>query len=63
VTSATTAAADAEIAQIAIGAVADPNFPGSSEAKIPDQTDWANFVGSLAYTLLRLHDRVVGPGR
>ncbi|WP_067669092.1 MCE family protein [Nocardia miyunensis] len=57
------AVADADIAKIAVGPVPDPNFPGNEYARIPDQTDWANFVGSLAYTLQRLHDRVIGPGR
>ncbi|MBO0853437.1 MAG: MCE family protein [Nocardia sp.] len=53
-----------DIAQLAIGAVPDPNFPGNPDAKLlPDMTDWTNFVGSLAYMLHRLHDRVIGPGR
>ncbi|MCX4095209.1 MlaD family protein [Nocardia sp. alder85J] len=59
----TGASADADIIQLAVGAGPDPNFPGTPEARVPDQTDWANFVGSLAYTLGRLHDRVIGPGR
>jgi phospholipid/cholesterol/gamma-HCH transport system substrate-binding protein len=59
----TGATADADIIQFALGAGPDPNFPGDSTAKVPDGTDWANFVGSLAYTLGRLHDRVIGPGR
>ena len=63
VTSSAAAAADAQIAQLAIGAVPDPNFPGDPQARPPDVTDWVNFVGSLAYTLQRLHDRVIGPGR
>lgn len=63
VASSTGAGADADIAQFALGAVPDPNFPGNAQARIPDGTDWSNFVGSLAYTLQRLHDRVIGPGR
>ena len=63
VASSTGAGADADVTKIAVGAVPDPNFPGNPDARIPDGTDWANFVGSLAYTLQRLHDRVIGPGR
>ncbi|WP_405137769.1 MCE family protein [Nocardia sp. NBC_01388] len=57
------ASVDADIAQLALGPAPDPNFAGNPEARVPDQTDWVNFVGSLAYTLGRLHDRVIGPGR
>ncbi|MBY8857065.1 MlaD family protein [Nocardia sp. CA2R105] len=63
VASSTGAGADADVTKIAVGAAPDPNFPGNPDARIPDGTDWANFVGSLAYTLQRLHDRVIGPGR
>ncbi|MQY25529.1 MlaD family protein [Nocardia aurantia] len=63
VANATGATADADIIQFALGTGPDPNFPGDPTAKVPDGTDWANFVGSLAYTLGRLHDRVIGPGR
>lgn len=55
--------AGVDIYQLALGVVPDPNFPGNPESKIPDRADWANLVGSLAYTLQRLHDRVIGPGR
>lgn len=57
------AAFDADVAQFAAGAVPDPGFPGSAESHVPGPADWTNFVGSLAYTLRRLHDRVIGPGR
>ncbi len=59
----TGADADASIEKIAVGPVPDPNSPGNPDSRFPDRTDWANFVGSLAYTLQRLHDRVIGPGR
>ncbi|MCX4091760.1 MCE family protein [Nocardia sp. alder85J] len=55
--------ADIDVAQVAIGPVPDPNFPGDPGARPPDQTDWVNFVGSLEYNLGRLHDRIAGPGR
>ncbi|GAB2679128.1 MlaD family protein [Nocardia goodfellowii] len=63
VANAPAASVNADIAQLVLGAVPDPNFAGNPEARVPDQTDWVNFVGSLAYTLGRLHDRVIGPGR
>ncbi|MQY30543.1 MCE family protein [Nocardia aurantia] len=59
----TSAHADIDVAQVAIGAVPDPNFPGDPGARPPDETDWINFVGSLQYNLGRLHDRIAGPGR
>ncbi|WP_329411741.1 MCE family protein [Nocardia vinacea] len=57
------ATADADIYQIVLGAAPDPNFPGNPEARVPSQTDWENFAGSLAYSLGRLYGRVIGPGR
>ncbi|WP_019926368.1 MlaD family protein [Nocardia sp. BMG111209] len=59
----TSAHADIDVAQVAIGAAPDPNFPGDPGARPPDQTDWINFIGSLQYNLGRLHDRIAGPGR
>jgi phospholipid/cholesterol/gamma-HCH transport system substrate-binding protein len=63
VASSTAASADADVHQFVLGAVPDPNFPGDPEMHVPNATDWANFAGSLSYTLQRLHDRVIGPGR
>jgi len=63
VMSSSAGAADADIHQIEVGTVPGPDFPANPEARPPGPTDWANFVGSLAYTLQRLHDRVTGPGR
>ncbi|WP_245713668.1 MlaD family protein [Nocardia vaccinii] len=54
---------DVDVRQIAAGAIPDLNFPGNPAAKVPDPTDWVNFVGSLEYSLNRLHDRVIGPRR
>lgn len=62
-TNASTVHASGELAQLAIGALSDPNYPGDSGSRLPNVTDWTAFVGSLAYTLLRLKDRVIGPPR
>ncbi|MBF6169982.1 MCE family protein [Nocardia blacklockiae] len=62
VTNAASAHVNVDIAQLAVGAVPDPNSPGDSGGRVPDATDWANFIGSLSYTLNRLKDRVE-PGR
>ncbi|WP_280266500.1 MCE family protein [Nocardia wallacei] len=62
-TDASSAHMNIDIAQLAIGATADPNTPADSGARPPDATDWTNLIGSLTYTLNRLHDKVIGPGR
>ncbi|WP_280388000.1 MCE family protein [Nocardia wallacei] len=62
VTNASSAHVNVEIVKLAIGAVPDPNTPADSGGRVPDATDWVNFVGSLSYTLNRLKDRVE-PGR
>jgi len=63
VTDASSAHVIADIEQLAIGPAPDPNYPGDPGARWPDQTDWANFVGSLTYTLDRLNERLNGPHR
>ncbi|WP_442943238.1 MCE family protein [Nocardia sp. NBC_00565] len=62
VTSASSAHVNADIVRLAIGALPDPHTPADSGARLPDATDWVNFVGSLEYTLNRLKNRVE-PGR
>lgn len=54
---------DADIVQIAVGAVPDPGFPGTPGARLPDPTDWTGFVGSLRHMLDRLGGRIQGPPR
>ncbi|GAA5054585.1 MlaD family protein [Nocardia callitridis] len=61
VTDSSSAHVNVDIAQLALGAAPDPNFPGDPGAKMPDATDWANFVGSLQYNLNRLNERLNGP--
>lgn len=62
-TSSTAAHGDVDVADLAIGALPDPAHPGDPGNRVPDATDWQAFVGSLTYTLLKLRDRVLGPGR
>ncbi|WP_280435344.1 hypothetical protein [Nocardia carnea] len=63
VTNGSSAHADIDVAQLALGAVPDPNFPGDPGARLPDSTDWTAFVGSLQYMLGRLGGRLNGPPR
>jgi len=57
-TSASSSHVVVDVAQLAVGAVPDPNFPGTPGARLPDATDWAAFAGSLHYMLERLGERV-----
>ncbi|MFG3615799.1 MlaD family protein [Nocardia sp. NPDC047654] len=54
---------DVDVAQLAVGAVPDPGFPGTPGARLPDATDWAAFVGSLQHMLDRLGTRLEGAPR
>ncbi|MGK8486799.1 MlaD family protein [Nocardia asiatica] len=54
---------DADVVQVAVGAVHDPGFPGTPGARLPDPTDWTAFVGSLQHMLDRLGARIQGPPR
>ncbi|WP_040795889.1 MCE family protein [Nocardia higoensis] len=62
-TNGTSAHVDVDLADIAIGAVPDPGHFGDPGSRAPDASDWANFAGAFTYTMMRLHDRVLGPGR
>lgn len=63
VTDGSSAHVNVDVAQFAGGGFPDPNFPGESGARLPDGTDWTNFVGSLEYSLNKLRDRAIGPHR
>ncbi|WP_109530333.1 MULTISPECIES: MCE family protein [Nocardia] len=52
-----------DVAQLAVGAVPDPGFPGTPGARLPDGTDLAAFAGSLHYMLERLGGRLNGAPR
>ncbi|WP_084495221.1 MlaD family protein [Nocardia shimofusensis] len=54
---------DVDVAQVAVGAVPDPGFPGTLGGRLPDATDWTAFVGSLQHMLTRLGDRLGGTPR
>lgn len=55
--------ADVELRQVVLGPVDDPGHYADPAFALPDQADWANFVGSLAFVLTQLGERVRGPGR
>lgn len=63
ITNSTSAHVNADLQQLAIGAIADPNHPADPGSRLPDSSDWDALVGSITYTLLRLQGRVLGTGR
>ncbi|MGY5308262.1 MlaD family protein [Nocardia gipuzkoensis] len=63
ITTSTSASVDADMRDLAIGVLPDPNHTGDPESRVPDAGDWAAFVGSLTYTLLKLQQRLTGGGR
>jgi len=60
ITNGTSAHVDADLQDLAIGALPDPGHPGDPESRIPDQRDFDNFVGTFTYTLLKLQNRITG---
>ncbi|MEU8900284.1 MlaD family protein [Nocardia sp. NPDC048505] len=61
--SANAAHADVELTQVVAGPVDDPGHWADAAFKLPDQADWANFVGSLTFVLAQLGARVAEPPR
>ncbi|WP_067562947.1 MlaD family protein [Nocardia acidivorans] len=55
--------ADVELRQVVLGPVDDPGHYADPAFVPPSQADWANLVGSLAFVLTQLGDRVRGPRR
>ncbi|MFI6865506.1 MCE family protein [Nocardia sp. NPDC050406] len=55
--------ADVELRQVVVGPVDDPGHFADPAFKLPEQADWANFVGSLAFVLNQLGARVNGAPR
>ncbi|MEU5844474.1 MlaD family protein [Rhodococcus sp. NPDC047139] len=62
VTNSTSANVDADLEQLVIGAVPSPGHSGDPGSRLPDETDWQAFVGTLTYTLMRLQNRLDGEG-
>ncbi|MBS9374135.1 MlaD family protein [Rhodococcus sp. B50] len=62
VTNSTSANVDADLEQLVIGAVPAPGHSGDPGSRLPDETDWQAFVGTLTYTLMRLQKRLDGEG-
>ncbi|MGH3678637.1 MAG: MlaD family protein [Mycobacterium sp.] len=62
-TNGTSAHANLEVPQLAIGAWPDMNFPGDSGFHMPDGTDWHAMVGSLRYEWNLLLSRTFGAQR
>ncbi|MEE3849438.1 MCE family protein [Gordonia sp. LSe1-13] len=61
ITSSTAAHVDADLQDLAIGALADPNHHADPGSRLPDLSDADNFAGTLAYTLQRLRQKLVPP--
>jgi len=62
ITSSTAANTDADLEQLIIGAVPVPGHAGDPGSRLPDETDWQAFVGTLTYTLMRLQGRLESGG-
>lgn len=63
ITSSTSANVDADLEQLVIGAIPSPGHSGDPGSRIPDESDWQAFVGTLTHTLMRLQNRLDGgPG-
>ncbi|MFZ2530129.1 MAG: MlaD family protein [Rhodococcus sp. (in: high G+C Gram-positive bacteria)] len=60
VTNGTSAHTDADLQQLALGALPVPGHAGDPGSKLPDGTDWAAFVGTLTYTMFRLQGKFGG---
>lgn len=63
ITGSTSAHVDADLQDLSLGAIADPNHPADPGSRIPEASDGAAAAGTLMYTLRRLQDKVIGPGR
>ena len=57
ITSGTSAHTDADLEQLALGAVPVPGHTGDPGSRLPDGTDWTAFVGTLTYTIMRLQSK------
>ncbi|CAM2747813.1 MlaD family protein [Skermania piniformis] len=55
--------ADATWMDLTIGAVPDVNHGVAPETRLPDVGDVANVIGTLAFALTKLQEKVIGPGR
>ena len=62
-TNSTSAHANLDIPQLAIGALPDMNYPGDPGFHKPDGTDWHAMIGSLRYEWNLLLSRALGPQR
>ncbi|WP_082393329.1 MlaD family protein [Nocardia arizonensis] len=62
-TNGTSAHVNVDLEQVALGAMTDPRHTADPGARLPDASDWQNFVGAFTYTMMRLYGRVTGPGR
>ncbi|MFW0785563.1 MCE family protein [Gordonia sp. CPCC 206044] len=61
ITNSTAAHVDADLQDLAIGALVDPRHKADPGSRIPDISDVNNFAGTLAYTLERLRKKMVPP--
>ncbi len=61
ITNSTAAHVDADLQDLALGALRDPRHPPDPGSRLPAIIDANNFAGTLEYTLERLRKRLDGP--
>lgn len=57
----TAAHVDIDLADLALGAFADPYHPGDAGSHAPNREDFRNIVGSISYELLMIRNKFWGP--
>ncbi|MGV0836901.1 MCE family protein [Mycolicibacterium thermoresistibile] len=60
-TNATSSHVDIDLADMAVGAFADPYHPADPGSRGPTREDFRNMVGSITYVLIKVRDKVWGP--
>lgn len=59
-TNSTSSHVDIDLADLAVGAFADPHHPGDPGSRGPGREDFRNMVGSISYALIKVRDKFWG---
>lgn len=59
-TNSTSSHVDIDLADLAVGAFADPHHPGDPGSHGPTREDFRNMVGSISYALIKVRDKFWG---